>query len=361
MNHGRKIKVILVDDSALVRHALAKVLADEPAIEIIGSHSDPFLAAEQMKTVLPDVIILDVEMPRMDGLTFLRTIMTQRPIPIIICSTLVSKGTDTLSKALEFGAVEVIEKPKLGTRQFFEESKIRIVDAIHAAAQAKLDRLIPTRAKKERSPGKKYTADAVLPAGGQILRETTEKVIAIGASTGGTEALREVIEDLPLDTPGVVVVQHMPEKFTRSFAERLDGLSAVTVKEAEKNDSVLRGRVLIAPGNKHLVLKRSGHRYFVDVIDGPLVNRHRPSVDVLFRSVANNAGKNAVGVILTGMGDDGARGLLEMKEAGAFTIGQDEESCVVFGMPKEAQKCGAVTRVLPLDKIAKEIIEFSFT
>lgn len=356
----RKIKVMLVDDSALVRQALFKVLANESDIEVIGSHSDPFLAAEQMKVTLPDVIILDVEMPRMDGLTFLRTIMTQRPIPIIICSTLVSKGTDTLTKAIEFGAVEVIEKPKLGTRQFFEESKIQIVDAIRAAAQARLHKLKPSLIKPVLKSGKKYSADAVLPVGGQILRETTEKVIAMGASTGGTEALRAVIERLPLDTPGVVVVQHMPEKFTRSFAERLDTLSAVTVKEAEMNDSVLRGQVLIAPGNKHLVLKRSGHRYFVDVVDGPLVNRHRPSVDVLFRSVANNAGKNAVGVILTGMGDDGARGLLEMKNAGAYTIGQDEESSVVFGMPKEAQKCGAVQKVLPLEKIAQEIVNKVF-
>ncbi len=350
------ITVMIVDDSALVRQALMKVLADEQDIEVLGAYGDPLLAAEHLKQKLPDVLILDVEMPRMDGLTFLRKIMTQRPIPVIICSTLVAKGTDTLAKALDFGAVEVIEKPKLGTKQFFEESRIQIADSIRAAAQAKLQRLIPNAEATVQKPAKRYSADAVLPVADQVLRETTEKVIAIGASTGGTEAIRVLIEDLPLDTPGVVIVQHMPEKFTRSFADRLNQLCDVTVKEAEPNDTVLRGQVLIAPGNRHTVLRRSGHRYYVDMVDGPLVNRHRPSVDVLFRSVANNAGQNAVGVILTGMGDDGARGLLEMKNAGAYTIGQDEDSCVVFGMPKEAQKRDAVEKVLPLAQISREII-----
>lgn len=350
------ITVMIVDDSALVRQALMKVLSDEPDIEVLGAYGDPFLAAEHLRQKLPDVLILDVEMPRMDGLTFLRKIMTQRPLPVIICSTLVAKGTDTLAKALDFGAVEVIEKPKLGSRQFFEESRIQVADSIRAAAQAKLQKLSVKTETLPQKPTKKYSADVVLPVAGQVLRETTEKVIAIGASTGGTEAIRVLIEELPLDTPGVVIVQHMPEKFTRSFAERLNQLCEVTVKEAEPNDSVLRGQVLIAPGNRHTVLKRSGHRYYVDILDGPLVNRHRPSVDVLFRSVANNAGQNAVGVILTGMGDDGARGLLEMKNAGAYTIGQDEDSCVVFGMPKEAQKCGAVEKVLPLGQISREII-----
>lgn len=347
------ISVMIIDDSALVRQAIAKLLSEQPDIEVIGAWADPFLAAEQLREKLPDVIILDVEMPRMDGLTFLQKIMTQRPIPVIICSSLVTEGSDTLAKAIEFGAVDVIEKPKVGTRAFFDESRIRVSDSVRAAAQANLGLLRPARRLR---PQKKNSADVVLPVARQILRETTEKVIAIGASTGGTEAIRAVIEELPADAPGVIIVQHMPEKFTRSFAERLDELCAVRVKEAETDDTVLRGQVLIAPGNKHTVLKRSGHRYYVEVIDGPLVSRHRPSVDVLFRSVANSAGKNAVGAILTGMGDDGAHGLLEMKNAGAFTIAQDEESCVVYGMPKEAVKIGAVSKILPLDQIAQAML-----
>ncbi|MBV6494518.1 MAG: Chemotaxis response regulator protein-glutamate methylesterase of group 3 operon [Turneriella sp.] len=354
----KRITVMVVDDSALIRSALKKIISEDADLEVIGAFSDPFLAANALKTQLPSVMILDVEMPGMDGLTFLNKIMTQRPIPIIICSSLVSEGSDTLAKALSFGAVEVIQKPKIGTQKFFEESKIRITDAIKAASQAKLSNLKYIRKSSERFvPPPRLSADAVLPVSSHILKETTEKIIAVGASTGGTEALRIFIEQLPIDVPGVVVVQHMPEKFTRSFADRLNELSAVTVKEAESNDTVLRGQVLIAPGNKHTILKRSGHRYYVDVIDGDLVNRHRPSVDVLFRSVANSAGKNAVGVIMTGMGDDGARGLLEMKKNGAYTIAQDEESCVVYGMPKEAVKMGAVDKILPLENIANEVLK----
>jgi two-component system chemotaxis response regulator CheB len=348
------ITVMIVDDSALVRQALTKLLAQEAGIEVIGAWGDPYLAAEQLGERLPHVLILDVEMPRMDGLTFLHKIMTQRPIPVIICSSLVTEGSDTLAKAIEFGAVDVIEKPKVGTRTFFDESRIRVSDAVRAAAQANLQRLRPVGRLR---PEKKYSADVVLPVARQILRETTEKVIAIGASTGGTEAIRCIIEELPADSPGVIIVQHMPEKFTRSFAERLDELSEVSVKEAESDDTVLRGQVLIAPGNKHTILKRSGHRYYVEVVEGAMVNRHRPSVDVLFRSVANSAGKNAVGVILTGMGDDGARGLLEMKNAGAYTVAQNEETCVVYGMPKEAVKLGAVAKELPLERIAREVLQ----
>jgi len=354
---NKSITVIIVDDSALVRQAIAKLLGGEPDIAVLGAYGDPFTAAERLRTELPDVLILDVEMPRMDGLTFLQKIMTQRPIPVIICSTLVANGSDTFVTAVDFGAVDVIEKPKVGTRQFFEESKIRICDAVRAAALSNLTKLRPLSALTEKRLTKKNSADVILPATPQILKETTEKIIAIGASTGGTEAIRLLMEEMPIDAPGIVVVQHMPEKFTRLFAERLNGLCAITVKEAEANDSVLRGRALIAPGDRHLILKRSGHRYYVDVAQGPLVNRHRPSVDVLFRSVANNAGRNAVGVILTGMGDDGARGLLEMKKSGAYTIAQDEESCVVYGMPKEAVRHGAVGKVLPLGKISREIIE----
>lgn len=350
------VKVMIVDDSALVRQTFVKVLADEPAIEVMGAYSDPLLAAQHLRKALPDVMILNVEMPGMDGLTFLRTIMTQRPLPVIICSTLATKGTDTLAKALAFGAVDVITKPKVGTKAFLEESRIQIVDAIMAASQAKLGNLNITTVRRHTEIAPRYSADGVLPVAPQVLKETTEKIIAVGASTGGTEALRVFIEQLPIDAPGVVVVQHMPEKFTRSFAERLDQICDIAVKEAEQNDTVLRGQVLIAPGNKHTILKRSGHRYYVEVTDGPLVNRHRPSVDVLFRSVANSAGKNAVGVIMTGMGDDGAKGLLEMKGSGAYTIAQDEETCVVYGMPKEAVKCGAVERSLPITQIAREVL-----
>lgn len=351
------IKVMIVDDSSLIRRTLGNLLRDEDGYEVIGAHHNPFSAAEQLRHELPDVMILDVEMPGMDGLTFLRKIMTQKPIPVIICSSLTTEGSDTLDKALAFGAVEVITKPRVGTREFLEESRIRVTDAVRAAASAKLANLKQKKSSQSVAVQPRYTADAVLSASRPLLKETTEKVIAIGASTGGTEALRVLIEDLPIDSPGVVIVQHMPEKFTRSFAERLNQICAVTVKEAESNDTVMRGQVLIAPGNKHTILKRSGHRYYVEVIEGPLVNRHRPSVDVLFRSVANNAGNNAVGVILTGMGDDGAQGLLEMKNAGAYTIAQDEDTCVVYGMPKEAVKCGAVKKTLPLQMITREVLK----
>ena len=278
--------------------------------------------------------------------------MSQHPIPVVICSTLAGTGTQTALKALEYGALEIIQKPNFGTKKFFEESKIRICDSVKAAAMSK--------AKKISRPLKvapKLTADAILPQpGSKAMVETTEKIIVVGASTGGTEALRILFEGLPHDAPGMVVVQHMPENFTKAFAKRLDGLCRVSIKEAENNDTVLRGQVLIAPGNDHMLLKRSGARYYVEIRQGPLVSRHRPSVDVLFRSAARYAGKNAVAVIMTGMGDDGARGMLEMKQAGAFTIAQDEESCVVFGMPKEAIKRNAVDKILPLEKMAGTIL-----
>jgi two-component system chemotaxis response regulator CheB len=278
--------------------------------------------------------------------------MSQHPLPVIIVSSLAEKGSDTALKALEHGAVDVLAKPKLGTKQFIEESKILICDAVKGAARA---RVRPVAAHEAVAP--KLSADVIIPKpSGRAMVETTEKVIAVGASTGGTEALRVFLESLPHDAPGTIIVQHMPENFTRSFAERLDTLCRVTVKEAEDNDSVLRGRVLIAPGNKHLLLKRSGARYHVEVRDGPLVSRHRPSVDVLFRSTARYAGKNAIGIIMTGMGDDGAKGLKEMKDAGAYTIAQDEETCVVFGMPHEAIKLGGAERVLPLPLIAAEAV-----
>jgi two-component system chemotaxis response regulator CheB len=348
----KKFKVLIVDDSAIVRQTLKELVESDPDLEVMATASDPFIAAEKIKNEVPDVITLDVEMPRMDGLTFLQKIMSQHPIPVVMCSSLTGGGSQTALRALEYGAVEIIEKPRLGTKRFLEESRMRICDAVKAAA---LTRVRKGTALRRIEP--KLTADAVLAKPtSRALIKTTEKVVVVGASTGGTEALRIFLEKLPVDCPGVVIVQHMPEKFTATFSERLNSLCQVSVKEAADNDTVLRGRVLIAQGNRHLLLKRSGARYYVSVKEGPLVSRHRPSVDVLFRSAARYAGANAVGVILTGMGDDGARGMLEMKEMGAYTIAQDEATSVVFGMPQEAIKRGAVEKVLPLEQITAEVL-----
>lgn len=356
-----KIKVLIVDDSAVVRQALSMVFASDKNIEVIGTAADPYYAAQKIQKEVPDVITLDIEMPRMDGLTFLKKLMSQHPIPVVIISSLTANGTETGMKALEYGAVDIITKPQLSSREFYEESRIRLCDVVKAAAKAKLfknERLAKIAATPIRVEPK-YSADAVLPGNARdySMIKTTEIVIAIGASTGGTEALKELLEVLPADTPGIVIVQHMPEVFTRSFAQRLNEICKISVKEAENGDSVIRGRALIAPGNKHTLLKRSGAKYYVEVKDGPLVNRHRPSVDVLFRSTARYAGKNAIGVIMTGMGADGAKGLLEMKEAGARTAAQDEKSCVVFGMPREAIKLGAADKVLPLNQLAGFIVK----
>ena len=350
-----RIKVLIVDDSALVRQTMAEMLSSDPQIDVLGSARDPLYAIEKMKKSAPDVITLDVEMPRMDGLTFLQKIMSENPIPVVICSSLTGDNSETALKALEYGAVEILTKPKLGTKRFLEESRIQICDAVKAASQISLKKRRP-RASMQAAP--KLTADAVLarPAQ-QAMVQTTERVVLVGASTGGTEALREFLQALPLDAPGMVVVQHMPEHFTRAFAERLNTLCRVTIKEAADNDTVIPGRVLIAPGNSHALIKRSGARYYVQVRDGPLVSRHRPSVDVLFRSAARYAGRNCVGVIMTGMGDDGARGMSEMKEAGAVTFAQDEATCVVFGMPREAIKRGVVDKTLPLHALAGAVLE----
>jgi two-component system chemotaxis response regulator CheB len=349
----RKIKVLVVDDSAVVRQTIVELLSMDTDIEVVGTAADPFAAAKKMEEVIPDVITLDIEMPRMDGLTFLRKIMDQHPIPVVICSSLAIEGSETTLKALEYGAVEIITKPKMGTKKFLQESQIRICDAVKAASHTGVKR----KSLWETIIPPKLTADAIMPKPTHnFMVETTEKVVVVGASTGGTEALRVFLEALPPDCPGIVIVQHMPEHFTRAFAKRLDGLCKITVKEAEDGDSVIRGRALIAPGNYHMLLKRSGARYYVEVKDGPLVSRHRPSVDVLFRSSARYAGKNAVGVIMTGMGDDGAKGMLEMRQTGAETIAQDEQSCVVFGMPNEAIKLGCVVKVLPLEDIARQVL-----
>lgn len=350
---GKKIRVLIVDDSALVRNALSEVLTSDPEIEIMAMAQDPIIAASKIRKEVPDVIILDIEMPRMDGISFLKKIMAQHPIPVIICSALANQGSHIALSALENGAVEVIEKPNLGTKRFFEESKIKICDTVKAAAMVKVRKHVESI---HVSP--KLTADVILPEPtGKAMDKTTETIIVVGASTGGTEALRILFEGLPRNTPGMVVVQHMPANFTRAFAERMDKICLVAVKEAENNDTVLPGQVLIAPGNRHLLLQRNGSRYYVEVRDGPFVSRHRPSVDVLFRSAARYAGKNALGVIMTGMGDDGAKGMLEMKQAGAYNIAQDEASCVVFGMPKEAIKLNAVDSILPLDKIADALLK----
>ena len=352
---GKKIRVLVVDDSAVVRQTMQQILDSDPDIELLGPANDPFAAASRMKEEIPDVMTLDVEMPRMDGLTFLQKIMSQHPLPVLMCSSLTGKGTETALKALEYGAVDIITKPNVGTKQFLEESKIRICDAVKAAAQARLQK----QPRPSISVAPKLTADAVLSKGSsksQAMIQTTEKIIVVGASTGGTEALRIFLETFPPDCPGIVIVQHMPEHFTATFAERLNELCKISVKEAANNDTVVRGRALIAPGSRHTLLKRSGARYYVEVKDGPLVSRHRPSVDVLFRSSARYAGKNCVGVILTGMGDDGARGMQEMKEAGAYNIAQDEATSVVYGMPKEAVSHGGVDKILPLQRICQEVL-----
>ncbi len=352
----KKINVLIVDDSAVVRQTMQEILSSDPDIRIMATAPDPFIAAEKIRHQVPDVVTLDVEMPRMDGITFLQKIMSQHPIPVVICSSLADEGSETALKALEYGAVDIITKPRIGTKIYLEESRIRICDAVKAAAAADVKRI--SAHAHQVSP--KLTADVVIAkasATSEAMIRTTEKVVVVGASTGGTEALKSFLESMPLDTPGIVIVQHMPEHFTKAFATRLDTTCRISVKEAENGDTVIRGRALIAPGNHHLLLKRSGARYFVEIKDGPLVSRHRPSVDVLFRSAARYAGKNALGVIMTGMGDDGAKGMLEMKEAGATTIAQDEATCVVFGMPMKAIELGAVDKVLPLGRISGVVLQ----
>jgi two-component system chemotaxis response regulator CheB len=338
----KKIRVLIVDDSAVVRQNLTQILESDKSIEVFATASDPFIAAQKIANEIPDVITLDVEMPRMDGVTFLKKIMSQHPIPVVIISSLTAKGTETAIHALELGAVDVIKKPSLN-KDNITEAEQNIIQVVKAAAKAVI--------KRKNGFVQRETLAAKSVQGYSMLR-TTEKIVAVGASTGGTEALLQFLQDMPIDCPGVVIVQHMPELFTKSFADRLNRICKITVKEATHGDSILRGQALIAPGNKHMEVRRSGARYYVEIKDGDPVNRHRPSVDVLFSSTAKFAGRNAVGIILTGMGADGAKGLLEMKVAGASTIGQDEKSCIVFGMPKEAIKLNAVDKILPLQQIA---------
>lgn len=336
------IRVLVVDDSAIVRSVLSKELARDPGIEVVGTASDPYVARDKIVQLKPDVITLDVEMPRMDGISFLRRLMRHYPLPTVVVSSLTPEGGDLAMEALEAGAVDVMCKP--GTAYSVGDMSVELIERIKAAAKAKM-RMKPTPVPK-----------ALPPISSGALTRTTNKVVAIGASTGGTQALARVLSQLPRDTDGILIVQHMPEKFTSSFAQRLNDICQLEVREAKDGDSVRAGLALVAPGNYHMMLNRSGANYYVKVNQGPLVNRHRPSACVLFKSVARYAGANAVGVILTGMGNDGAEGILEMKNSGAPTIAQDEESCVVFGMPKEAIKLGAIDDILPLDHIPAGIV-----
>ncbi len=361
MGQKKPYRVLIVDDSAVVRQALSGILGSSDCLEVMGVASDPFQAADRMRKEVPDVITLDIEMPRMDGISFLRRLMAQRPVPVVICSSRVTNGSDMLNAALEAGAVDVILKPRLDVKSALEEAKVRICDTVLAAAVAGPPR-VRLASEKITSPkhqaGGKLTADAILPraSGRMPLGGAAEKVIAVGASTGGTEALRILLEALPPNCPPIVIVQHMPEGFTAAFAHRLNALCAISVKEASDGDRCIPGQAIIAPGNRHMMLTRSGRHYGVSVRDGPLVSRHRPSVDVLFRSVAQAAGANAIGVIMTGMGDDGAAGMLEMRQAGAHTIGQNEASCVIYGMPQVAKKLGAVVEEHDLSHLADAIM-----
>lgn len=380
MAENKKIKLMIVDDSALVRQVVSMAVANDKTIEVVATASDPLFALDKMRQIKPDVLLLDIEMPRMDGLTFLRKLMSESPLPVVICSSLAETGSETTMQALAAGAVGVITKPKSGLKSFLEDASNDIISAVRAAALANVRLLVPragsamagarpplSRPDAQQSGGSpafaamarpKNSTDVMLSLGdpGGAMIKTTDKVVAIGTSTGGTQALEAVLTRLPVNVPGLVIVQHMPEKFTGMFSERLNSLCQIEVREAKNNDRVMPGRALIAPGGKHMMLKRSGAQYYVEVADGPLVNRHKPSVDVLFRSVAKFAGPNATGIIMTGMGDDGARGLKEMHDAGAATVAQDEASCVVFGMPKEAIKFGGVDRIMPLDQIPGAIV-----
>ncbi|HEV8515516.1 MAG TPA: chemotaxis response regulator protein-glutamate methylesterase, partial [Cyclobacteriaceae bacterium] len=345
----RSIKVLVIDDSALVRQTLTDIINSDDQLEVVGTAADPFFAAQKIKSFIPDVITLDVEMPRMDGLTFLKTLMSQFPIPVVIISSLTQNGSNLALRALDSGAVEIVAKSEIrNTKEHLEESRIRITDAIKAAYMVPVKRTGIGKTKLEYAPVTK-------PDSTNSIYKTTDKVIAIGASTGGTEALRYFLRNVPANSPGILITQHMPAGFTRSFADSLNMICEVTVKEASDGERVMRGHAYIAPGGRHMELYRSGAKYFIKIRDGELVNRHKPSVEVLFNSVAHHAGQNAVGIIMTGMGRDGAEGLLNMKEAGARTIAQDESSCVVFGMPKEAIRIGAADQIMPLIEMPKRM------
>jgi two-component system chemotaxis response regulator CheB len=377
------INVLIVDDSAVVRQVMSDELSRQPDIKVIGTAADPIFARDRMRLQWPDVIVLDIEMPRMDGITFLKQLMAERPTPVVICSSLTDKGASVTLDALSAGAVGFITKPSIGVRDFLQDSSADLVSAIQSAyaaggrmrlrartaappppprpaplppAAAPLASTALASFVTEKINSPKLNADAILDAPSATpVTALTERIVAVGISTGGVQALEHMLPQLTSQCPGMVIVQHMPEKFTSTFAQRLNTLCQIEVKEAQHNDRVQRGRALIAPGGKHLLVKRAPGHYYVEVVDGPLVSRHRPSVDVLFRSVAKCAGRNALGVIMTGMGDDGAKGIKEMKECGAATLAQDEDSCIVFGMPKEAIRLGAIDRVVCLSELATAI------
>lgn len=351
----RSIRVLVIDDSALVRQTLSDIINSDPHLEVMGTAADPYFAAQKIKEAIPDVITLDIEMPKMDGLTFLKTLMARYPIPVVIISSLTQQGGHMALRALELGAVEIVSKSEIrNTKEHLEESSIRITDAIKAAHMAPIRRVVLNKPHQDEKHAVK--PDPSNP--NSPIYKTTDKVIAIGASTGGTEALRFFLKNIPANAPGILITQHMPPGFTKSFADQVNLICEVTVKEANDGERVMRGHAYIAPGGRHMELYRSGAKYFIKVRDGELVNRHKPSVDVLFRSVAKHAGQNALGIIMTGMGKDGAEGLLDMKETGARTIAQDEKSCIVFGMPKEAIKIGAADQIMPLQDMPQRVRSF---
>lgn len=352
------IKVLIIDDSALVRKLLTEIFNADPEINVVGTAQDPYDAREKIKKLNPDVLTLDVEMPKMDGITFLSNLMRLRPMPVVMISTLTEKGADVTFEALEIGAVDFVSKPKIDVQVQLKDYAIEICEKVKTAAKAKVSAISDRRNSAKLEVAPKLSADAILQKrSGPSKLKTTEKIIAIGASTGGTEAIKEVLIRLPADCPGVVISQHIPAAFSKPFAERMDRNSAMTVFEATDGQQILPGHVYIAPGDRHLLVERNGARYVCRLNDGPAVNRHKPSVDVMFRSVAQNVGANAVGVILTGMGADGADGLKEMLENGAKTLVQDEKSSVVWGMPGEAFKRGAASDQYPLEQIAKELLK----
>lgn len=346
---SKKIKILIVDDSLLVRRSLMEVFAQDEELEVIGEAIDPYMAVKELRRMAPDVITLDIEMPKMDGITFLKKLMSQHPIPVVVISTLTQRGTNEALKALEYGAVEVLPKPKVKTKEQLLERSEYLIGVIKSAAKANLSKLTISETKK--------ALGSSSLKGGSLVKNSSPTIVAIGASTGGTTALKMILKGLSVMSPGVVVVQHMPEMFTKQFADRLNAECEVNVREAQDGDRVYLGHALIAPGNKHMMLKGNAPNFYVQIMDGPRVNHHKPSIDVLFKSVARYAKEKAVGVLLTGMGRDGANGLLEMKENGSYNIAQDESTSVVFGMPKEAIKLGAAHEVLPIEKIGKAMLD----
>jgi len=371
-----KIHVLIVDDSAVIRQVMTEIIKSDRQF-VLDSAADPIFAMRHMEKQWPDVIVLDVEMPRMDGITFLKKIMSERPTPVVMCSTLTTAGAKTSLDALSAGAIDVIPKPKAGAKAALMEENKFILDRIRSAAKAKnIKKMILSPRTKSarlnenpetsvgagtndnRPVNRKFSADAVLSKADRPVSTSTDKIVAIGTSTGGTQALEVVLTALPANCPGIVVVQHMPAQFTKAFADRLNTICAMEVCEGDEGQLVVPGKVIIAPGGKHMAINRRGTHFYIEIVDGPLVNRHKPSVDVLFRSVAKYAGKNALGIIMTGMGDDGAKGLKEIKDSGAHTLGQDEATCIVYGMPNEAFKAGAVERQVPLERFSQEIIKF---